>query len=100
MKEEELMRLGFFEIESTVASANTDVRRFQLYECYNDVFLRIIISMHKDNFIVEHMYFNSPESDELKLELFGSDLSVENIINRLKAYRESIDPSKELPETF
>lgn len=97
---EELMRLGFFEIESTVTSTNVDVRRFQLYECYNDVFLRIIISMHKDNFIVDHMYFNSPKSDELQLELFGTDLSVENIINRLKAYRESIDPSKELPETF
>ncbi|WP_186774384.1 hypothetical protein [Chitinophaga pinensis] len=56
--------------------------------------------MDEDNFIVEHMYFNSPKSNELQLELFGTDLSVGNIVSRLKEYRGSIDPSKELPESF
>lgn len=100
MNEEELMRMGFFKIETNLTGAEGDEKRFKLYENYNGVFLRIIVSKHKDIFVVDHIYFNSPKSDELQLKFFGTDLSLDNILKRIKAYRENNPPSDDGPETF
>jgi len=98
MNEEELMRMGFFEI--TLTSSEQDVKYFKLYEYYDGVFLRIIVSKRKDIFVVDHIYFDSPKSDELQLEFFGTDLTIANILDKIKAYRESNPPSDDGPETF
>jgi hypothetical protein len=100
MNEEELLRMGFFEIEPVLTGDKSDVKCFKLFEYYNGVFVRLIVSKHKDIFEVIHLYFDSPKSEELKLEFFGTDLSLENIMNRIKEYRESTPPSEDGPETF
>ena len=100
MNEGELMRIGFFEIEVNPTNEDRNARRFQLYENYNGVFLRIIVSMQWGAFVLEHMYFNSPKAEDLRLELFGTDLSVENIINKIKEHRKNIIPPDQMPESF
>ncbi|TWF45403.1 hypothetical protein FHW36_1011333 [Chitinophaga polysaccharea] len=99
MHEEELMQLGFFEIETTEADKEMGVRCFQLYEYYKG-FLRIIISKYKGVFKVEHIYFNSPRAEELQVELFDGDLSAENVIDKIKEHRKNDIPPDEMPESF
>lgn len=100
MNEEELMRMGFFEIETNLTGTEENVKRFKLYEYYDGVFVRIIVSKYKDIFAVDHIYFNSPKADELQLEFFGTDLTLDNILNRIKAYRKNNPQSDDGPETF
>jgi hypothetical protein len=99
MDEKELLQIGFFETNANLRSEE-GVKYFKLYEYYNGVFVRIIVSKHEDVFVVDHLYFNSPKSVELQEELFGNDLTIENIIKRIKAYRENSEPSDDGPETF
>ena len=100
VEEDELRSIGFFEWDSNWPGMEKSIVRFKLFENFKGVFIRIIVSKYKDIFVVDHIYFDSPKSNELQLELFGSDLSLENIVNKLKIYKENIDSSENLPETF
>lgn len=101
MSEEELLQIGFFEIEPILTEDKSgDVKCFKLFEYYKGVFVRLIVSKYQGAFEVIHLYFDSPKSDELKMEFFGTDLSLENIIDKIKQYRASAPPSDDGPETF
>ena len=100
MNEEELMRIGFFRIETDPSDKGINIKRFQLYEYYKGAFVRIIVSNRNGIFVVEHIYFNSPKSDELQLELFGTDLSAENVISKIKEHKKNVIPPDQMPESF
>lgn len=100
MTEEELMHIGFFKIEPNLPNMRKADIRLKLFENYKGVFLRLIVSNYNDTFVIDHIYFDSPESNKLQFEFFGDDLSLENIVSRIKAYRESDAPSNDGPETF
>ena len=100
MTEDELLRIGFFDIGDSFAKNERSVNSFKLFECYNGVFLRIIVSKRNNVFTVDHIYFNSPNSDDLIKEFFGTDLTVSNIVEKIKLYRENEVPSNSGPETF
>ena len=100
MNEEELMRIGFVRIETDPSDEGMDVKHFQLYEYYKGSFVRIIVSKRDGIFVVEHIYFNSPKSDELQLELFGTDLSAENVVNKIREHKKNVIPPDQMPESF
>jgi hypothetical protein len=78
MTEEELLRIGFFKTDNALPGMERAISCLRLWEYYNGVFLRIIVSKYKDIFVVDHIYYESSQSDKLQLELFGNDLSLEN----------------------
>ncbi|WP_118953252.1 hypothetical protein [Taibaiella helva] len=92
----EMLELGFFEIKT---GEDSKVRTFRLYEKYKEVQLRILVSLQNDVFEVEHIFFYSPNSDKLKLELFGNDITVANVISKIKDLHKLSKPFNKNPET-
>jgi hypothetical protein len=89
--EYKLMQLGFFRCEKNKETNHSEGQEFfKLFESYKNIFLRIIIKKEDNFFFVDHIYFHSSDADNLQVELFGNDLSVENILNSLKTYRDSV----------
>lgn len=84
-----LLEIGFSKIGS---EDGADVQTFRLYEQYNHVRFRIIVTLKNDIFKVKHIFFYSSNSDELQLKIFGQNITVEGVIERVKALHKTSKP--------
>ncbi len=92
----DLLNIGFFEIRM---ESFPKIRTFRLYEMYRDTQMRIIITLENNSFLLKDIFFYAENSEELKFELFGSDLSVTNIIEKIKQLQKTAKPFNKSPET-
>lgn len=92
----DLLEIGFFEIKTGL---NPEVRTFRLYERYKGMQLRIMVCLQNDVFSVEDIFFYSPNSYELQIELFGEDMSVAHMVATIKNLHKSSKPFNDSPET-
>lgn len=92
---QDLLNIGFFEI----GTSDPDIRVFRLYEEYKGIRLRIIVTLKDDILKVDHVFFYSPNSDELQFELFGQDVTAAKVIERIRELHKSSKPFNEGTET-